>query len=247
MTSPNNKLWLDADWPAPKNIHAGTSLRMGGNSLAPYNNFNLAQHVGDDANDVNKNRKILCDHLNLPHKPYWLNQTHSSDIFNMDRTDENRDADGSFTSKRNSVCAILTADCVPVLFCNQKGTKIAAIHAGWKGICGGIIENAIEIFSESDGLLVWIGPCISKKHYEVGKDVYENCLNHSPMTQKAFEQVNDNHWYADLVRIVKILAENSGVGAIYECDLCTFKEDDLFFSYRRDGTTGRTASLIWME
>ncbi len=247
MTTPNNKLWLDANWPAPKNIRAGTSLRTGGHSLSPYSSLNLAQHVGDAPDNVNNNRKIVNDYLNLPSEPYWLNQTHSSEIINLDNVHKSRKADGSFTSNRKNICTILTADCVPVLFCNKNGTKIAAIHAGWKGICGGIIEKAIKKFPEPEHLLVWIGPCISSEYYEVGKDVYESCLTHSDSTQIAFEQITNEHWYANLVKIVKILCENSRVGAIYECGLCTFKRDDLFFSYRRDGKTGRTASMIWME
>ncbi len=247
MTQRSNKLWLDADWPAPKNIHAGTTTRINGYSKTPYNSLNLAQHVGDDSNNVKRNRKILSDHLKLQSEPFWLNQTHSSSIISIDNTLEDREADGSFTSRKNKVCTIMTADCVPVLFCNKNGTKVAAIHAGWKGICAGIIENAVKTFSDPESILVWIGPCISNKHYEIGKDVYEGGLNHSNTVASAFEQINVNHWYADLVKIVRILLENTGVGAIYECNLCTYEMEDMFFSYRRDGNTGRTASMIWME
>lgn len=247
MTQPTNKLWLWADWPAPKHIRAGTSIRTGGHSKRPFNDLNLAQHVGDDPVDVKKNRETLINHLQLQSDPIWLNQTHSSNIISIDTTPENRDADGSFTSKHNKICAILTADCVPVLFCNENGTQIAAIHAGWKGICGGIIENAIKTFSKPETMLVWIGPCISSEHYEVGNDVYEGCLDHSILINSAFNQINDDHWHCDLTKIVRILLKNEGIGAIYECNLCTYKMDELFFSYRREGNTGRTASMIWME
>ncbi len=247
MTRHKDKHWLWADWPAPEHIHAGTSIRTGGHSKKPFNSFNLAQHVGDKPADVKKNRKILISHLGLPSEPAWLNQTHSSKIISIDSTSENRNADGSFTIKQNNVCAILTADCVPILFCNKDGTKIAAIHAGWKGICNGIIENTIKIFSDSETILVWIGPCISSEHYEVGKDVYERCLNHSSLLKSAFNQTNINHWHCDLVKIVNIILKNAGIGTIYECNSCTYKMDELFFSYRREGNTGRTASMIWME
>ncbi len=247
MTQQLDKLWINAVWPAPKNIRAGTSIRTGGHSKAPYNNLNLAQHVGDDQNNVDANRKLLIDHLKLQSEPVWLNQTHSSNIISIDNTPINREADASFTTKQHQVCAVMTADCVPILFCNKSGTKVAAIHAGWKGICGGIIENAIEIFSEPEAILVWIGPCISKERYEVGKDVYDSCLKHSNLIKNAFTQSSIGHWQADLVKIVRILMENMGVGAIYECNLCTYNMDELFFSYRRDGNTGRTASMIWME
>lgn len=247
MTQQINNLWLWADWPVPKHVRAGTSVRIGGHSKSPYNELNLANHVGDDSANVKKNRETLSHHLELPSEPIWLNQTHSSDIISIDTIPENNDADGSFTRKQNNVCAIMTADCVPILFCNKDGTKIAAIHAGWRGICGGIIENAIKEFSESETILTWIGPCISSEHYEVGKDVYDGCLNHSNLLKNAFKQTSTNHWHADLAKIVRILLENAGVGAIYECKLCTYKMDDLFFSYRRDGNTGRTASMIWIE
>ncbi len=247
MTKQKNKLWLWADWPVPKHIHAGTSIRPGGHSKAPFNNLNLAQHVGDNPADVKKNRKALMNHLKLQSEPIWLNQTHSSHIISIDSPSEHQDADGSFTTKQNNICAVLTADCVPVLYCNKSGTKIAAIHAGWKGICNGIIENAIKTFSDSETILVWIGPCISSDYYEVGKDVYESCLNHSSLLKNAFNQTNIGHWQCDLARIMKIILENAGVGAIYECNLCTYKMGELFFSYRRENNTGRTASMIWME
>lgn len=247
MTQQQNKLWLWADWPAPKHVRAGTSLRIGGVSENPYSDFNLANHVGDKPDNVKTNRETLIRHLNLQEEPVWLNQTHSSSIISIDSDSSNRNADASYATTKNRICAVMTADCVPLLFCNKEGTKVAAIHAGWKGICNGIIENAIQIFSNPDTILVWIGPCISADYYEVGNDVYDGCLNHSKMLKSAFKPNRSHHWHADLNKIVKILLENSGVGSIYECGLCTFEMDNLFYSYRRDGMTGRTASLIWME
>jgi len=246
MTKQINKYWLRADWPAPEHIRAGVSIRLGGHSDKPYNDLNLALHVGDKSTNVNKNRETLIKHLNLQSDPTWLNQTHSTEIISLDTPIDNLNADGSYTTKQNKVCVVMTADCIPILFCNKDGTKVAAIHAGWKGICGGIIEKAMKIFPDPETVLVWIGPCISSEHYEVGKDVYENCLNHSNLLNNAFNRINVDHWHCDLSKIVKILLKNSGVGAIYECNLCTYKMDELFFSYRRDGNTGRTASMIWM-
>jgi purine-nucleoside/S-methyl-5'-thioadenosine phosphorylase / adenosine deaminase len=247
MTKQINKLWLRANWPAPEHVRAGTSIRSGGLSQAPYNDLNLAHHVGDEPGNVKNNREIILNHLELQSEPIWLDQTHSSQIISIDNEPESREADGSFTTEQNKICTIMTADCVPVLFCDSNGTKIAAIHAGWQGICRGIIENAIKEFSVPESLLVWIGPCISSKYYEVGKDVYERCINHSSSLKSAFDQINEDHWYCDLVNIVKIILKNAGVGLIYECNLCTYKMDKLFYSYRRDGNTGRTASMIWME
>ncbi len=247
MTRQINNLWLWADWPAPKHVRAGTSIRTGGHSQAPYNDLNLAHHVGDEPGNVKNNREIIFNYLELKSEPIWLDQTHSSNIISIDAAPENQKADGSVTTRQNKVCAILTADCVPVLFCNNNGTKIAAIHAGWKGICCGIIENTIKEFSEPETILAWIGPCISSEYYEVRRDVYMGCLNHSASLKSAFNQINEDHWYCDLTNIVKIILKNTGVGAIYECGLCTYKMEELFYSYRRDGNTGRTASMIWME
>ncbi|MBL1141643.1 MAG: peptidoglycan editing factor PgeF [Proteobacteria bacterium] len=247
MTRQKNNIWLDADWPAPKHIRAGTSLRTGGYSTAPYNEFNLALHVGDNPDDVKSNREILFNYLDLSSEPFWLEQTHSAKIISIDRPSANRKADASVTTQKNRVSVIMTADCVPILLCNKEGTKIAAVHAGWRGICGGIIENSLKAFSEPENLIAWIGPCISQKYYEVGTEVYENCLSHSKMLEKAFKQTNRNHWYANLVQIVRILMEKERVGSIHECGLCTYKLDDMFYSYRRDRETGRMASMIWME
>jgi purine-nucleoside/S-methyl-5'-thioadenosine phosphorylase / adenosine deaminase len=247
MIKLENKLWLDADWPAPEHIRAGTTVRTGGYSKAPYNDLNIAQHVGDDPDNVKKNRATLGNYLNLQSEPIWLNQSHSAKIISIDNTPENRDADASFTTKPQQVCVVMTADCVPILLCRKDGAKVAAIHAGWRGICNGIIENSLNTFSEPETIMAWIGPCISSGYYEVGKDVYNDCLKHSNSLKSTFDQINDNHWHADLGRITKILLENAGVGSIYECKLCTYNRDDLFFSYRRDGNTGRTASMIWME
>jgi purine-nucleoside/S-methyl-5'-thioadenosine phosphorylase / adenosine deaminase len=247
MTQQTNNLWLWADWPAPKGVYAGTSLRIGGLSKTPYSELNLANHVGDNPVDVTKNRSALLDHLKLSSNPHWLNQTHSTDIISIDGVPENQDADGSFTTTKNRICTILTADCVPILLCNKDGSQIAAIHAGWKGISTGIIENAIKLFTKPNEILVWIGPCICSEHYEVGKDVYESCSNHSDLVKNAFNRTSIDRWHCNLAEIVKILLKNKGVGAIYECNLCTYKLDEMFFSYRRDGITGRTASMIWME
>jgi purine-nucleoside/S-methyl-5'-thioadenosine phosphorylase / adenosine deaminase len=247
MTKQNNKIWLDADWPVPKHIRAGTSIRSGGKSATPFNELNLAQHVGDNFEKVKQNRKILSEHLQLQSTPVWLNQTHSSKIICIDRPSENQNADASYTSKIHKVCVVMTADCVPILLCNKDGSKIAAVHAGWRGICDGIIENSLKVFSNPETVTAWIGPCISQPYYEVGEEVYEGCLKHSDFLISAFEQSDTHHWHADLPKISKILLKNAGVGSIHECGLCTYKMDEMFYSYRRDGDTGRTASMIWME
>jgi len=247
MTRQTKNLWLDAKWPVSKNIHAGTTIRTGGDSNKPYDELNLALHVGDAPEKVEKNRATLSKHLMLKSDPIWLNQIHSSNIISLDTQPENFDADASMTTKQNKICVVMTADCVPILLCNQVGTKIAAIHAGWRGISNGIIEKSIKAFSRPQSILAWIGPNISNDHYEVGKEVYDDCLKHEKSLKKAFNQTNAVHWQADLTKMTKILLKKAGVGSIYECGLCTYKLDELFYSYRRDGNTGRTASMIWME
>lgn len=247
MTKQPDNLWLWADWPAPKHVRAGTSLRCKGTSLQPFNELNLGLHVGDETKNVLNNREILSQHLKLPSDPVWLDQIHSTNIISINDRPIDTSADGSYTTEETSVCTIMTADCVPILFCDAAGTKVAAIHAGWKGICNGIIEKAANLFSNPDTVFVWIGPCISGKYYEVGRDVYEQCLEHEITLKSAFSQKNEDHWQCELAKIVKIILNNSGVGLIYECGLCTYKMDKLFYSYRREGVTGRTASMIWME
>jgi len=247
MTKPSDDRWLWANWPAPGNVHAGTSLRNGGISLSPFNDLNLGLHVGDDEKDVLNNRKILSQHLKLVSEPVWLEQTHSSNIISLDNHHKNISADSSYTTKQYNVCTIMTADCVPILFCNTAGSKVAAIHAGWRGICNGIIEKAVNVYSNPDAVLAWIGPCISSNHYEVGKEVYERCIAHKTSLKGAFIQINENHWRCGLVNMVKIILKNSGIRMIYDCELCTYTMNELLYSYRREGVTGRTASMIWME
>ena len=243
----NNNSWISADWPAPENIHAGTTTRAGGFSKQPFKHLNLAMHVGDEENRVNQNRKKIIKDLALKSEPVWLNQQHTTNIISLDESIADIPADGSMTSISNIICTIMTADCAPVLICNKSGNTIAAIHAGWRGICQGIIENAVSKFHDPSSIMIWIGPCISKDFYEVAEDVYSACLNHLNALEQAFEPQKNGKWHCDLAQMIKIILKNVGVGAIYECGLCTYKHKDLFYSYRRDGVTGRTASMIWME
>ena len=246
MTRPDNDFWVWADWPAPAHVYAGTSTRMGGYSLPPYKALNLADHVDDNPQHIHKNRALLNKSLKLTASPVWLEQTHSAKIISLDSEPDTLRADGSTTTTKDNACVVMTADCVPLLFCNKKGSRIAAIHAGWKGICMGIINNAIKCFPVDEPLLVWIGPCISQKHYEVGSEVYNRCMDLSASLKAAFQQKDAGHWLCSLSEIVKIILKNNGVEGIYECGLCTYERDELFYSYRRDGETGRTASMIWI-
>ncbi|MEE9551733.1 MAG: polyphenol oxidase family protein, partial [Gammaproteobacteria bacterium] len=168
--------WIKADWPAPDWIHAGTTTRPGGISKPPYDEFNLAQHVGDDQKNVSYNRDLLRQQLELPVHPDWLKQEHDNRIINLQNAHGKESADGSYTKQANYVCAVLTADCLPLLLCDKQGTQIATIHVGWRGLCKNIVARALELFSaERHQLMAWLGPCISATHYDVGLDVFEAC------------------------------------------------------------------------
>jgi len=247
MTKKIEKFWIEANWSAPNNIKAGTSIRTSGYSDPPYDESNLSLNVGDNPKKVIKNRGGILTNLGITTEPIWLEQQHSKKILLVNKTPKDLNADGSYTTKKNRVCVVTTADCVPILFCNDKGTKVAAIHAGWKGICMGIVENAIEIFDYPESIFAWIGPCISKKYYEIGEDVYSNFLHYSDSLENSFEKNNNQRWSCCLNNIVKTILRKSGVKKIYGCDLCTYELGDLFFSYRRDGNTGRNATMIWIS
>lgn len=244
----NNIGWIEANWPAPAHVHAGTTTRLGGTSSASYDSFNLAEHVGDDRHKVNANRELLRRYLQLPANPVWLRQAHGNHVINARTAARNTTADGSYTDTAGIVCAVLTADCLPLLLCDTRGMEIAAIHIGWRSFSSNIIRNALAVFSVPPSeLMAWLGPCISSNHYEVGNDVRDPCLERSTLFDIAFTPVRDGHWRADLARLAKLELEEHGLDNIYGGEYCTFAEKSLFYSYRREGTTGRMASLIWMD
>jgi YfiH family protein len=236
------------DWPVPPHIKSMQTLRLGGKSEGTYNSFNLATHVNDEINAVHLNRDLLNQHL--PNSPHWLNQTHSVDVLKLPSPKLNGDA--SYTTEKNTVCVVQTADCLPLLVTNIDGTIVAAIHAGWRGLLNGVIENTIEKMSISPNeLLVWLGPAISQKHFEVGFDVKNSfCENHTE-AEKAFHLISDQKWLADIYVLAKIRLNLCGISQIYggsvSNDYCTFANELEYFSYRRDGVTGRMASLIWID
>ena len=236
------------DWPAPSHIKSIQTLRSGGKSEGKYNSFNLATHVNDEINAVHLNRDLLNQYL--PSAPYWLNQTHSVDVLKLPSPTLNGDA--SYTTEKNTVCVVQTADCLPLLVTNMDGTIVAAIHAGWRGLLNGVIENTIEKMNISHNeLLVWLGPAISQKYFEVGFDVKNSFCEKHKEAEKAFQLISDQKWLADIYYLAKIRLKASGVTEIYggsvTDDYCTFANELDYFSYRRDGETGRMASLIWIE
>ena len=224
------------------------TLRSGGKSKGIYKSFNLATHVNDDINFVQMNRALLSQHL--PSQPFWLNQTHGNDALELPSSLLN--ADASYTKDKNIVCVVQTADCLPLLVTNKNGTIAAAIHAGWRGLLNGVIENTLHKMNvPSHELLVWLGPAISQKHFEVGSDVKHSFCEKHHEAAKAFQSVSNQKWLADIYKLAKIRLHAYGINEIYGAsvttDYCTFAHHEDYFSYRRDGETGRMASLIWIE
>lgn len=237
-------------WKAPRTITALTSTRTGGVSQAPFHSYNLGDHAGDVFEHVQDNRRHLSQILNLPSSPCWLNQTHSNQVVLVDQNDD-RSADAAISRKPGQVLAIMTADCMPLLICNRDGNEIAAIHAGWRGLANGIIENTIfQMNAQPHDLLVWIGPTICEACFEVGDDVKSIFISQYDFAKDAFiptHAKDENKWLGSMVFIAKKICTQLGIhqNNIFESRHCTMEERGLFYSYRRDGVTGRMASLIW--
>lgn len=246
MTDKDN--FLAADWPAPAGIHAGTTLRGGGCSQPPFASFNLGLHSGDQSSAVAANRKRLKQQLALPNEPTWLTQVHGNQVINA-RNPVRHEADASFTDKAGIVCAVLTADCLPVLFCDRAGSCWGAAHAGWRGLASGVIEATIaRLPAQPSELLVWLGPAIGPRVFEVGQDVYDAFCERHPEDAAAFVAGRVGGKYlADIYYLARARLERAGVNAIYGGGLCTVSAPEWFYSYRRDGMTGRQASLVWKD
>ncbi len=240
--------YLRPDWPAPSHIKAYTTLRTGGVSVSPYDQFNLGDHVDDNPEHVASNRHLLASQLQLPSEPIWLQQTHSTQVVEATIHNLNQIADAAFTAQAKQVCVILTADCLPILVTNKKGTHVAAIHAGWRGLAQGIIESTLAALNLApEELLIWLGPAISAKHFEVGDEVREIFLHSLPEATYAFTPSPAKRWLADLYELARVKLKKLGVNQVYGGEYCTYADKDLFYSYRRDGKeTGRMASLIWI-
>ena len=235
-----------AQWPAPKNITTLCTTRLGGYSQAPYDSNNMAFHVQDNAEHVKKNRQQLVEHLHLPAEPVWLEQTHST-VCVLAEKEQNRKADASVTRSARHPLAILTADCLPITLCNKQGNEIAAVHAGWRGLFHGIIENTLNKMTSSPAdLLAWIGPAISQEHYEIGEEVYSSFTNKYPQSIIAFKETGSK-WLANLPLIAELVLHSLGIRAVYQSNWCTYKLNNDFYSYRRTAQTGRIATLIWFN
>ncbi|SJM93896.1 peptidoglycan editing factor PgeF [Crenothrix polyspora] len=238
-----NNPWLVPNWPAPKNIHAVSTLRTGGVSTGCYASLNPATHVGDDVNTVAQNRNIIRQSLMLPAEPVWLQQVHSNIAVDASTVTGLPQADASYSRAANVVCTVMTADCLPLLVCAEDGSCVAAIHAGWKGLLDGIITNTITAM-HADKLLVWLGPAIGPACFEVGTEVRAAFIEKSVIFTGAFTQQN-HRWLADIYHLARVELSVLGIDKIYSGNFCTVTEHERFYSYRRDKETGRMASLIW--
>jgi len=234
----------------PSNVKILSTSRYldGGSSKGNFDNFNLAFHVDDEKSAVLANRNLLFSHYKLPSKPVWINQTHSNLSVDADLSSSIVDADASYSRKPGTVCAILTADCLPIFVCNKEGTSVGIAHAGWRGLVDGIIESLIESLDcNGEDLVVHLGPSISQFSFEVGDEVKSQYLSKNKNFENCFTYLN-NKYYLDLYDAAKVVLRGFGVSSISGENRCTNKESDQYFSYRRDGKqSGRMAHLIWME
>lgn len=236
------------NWNAPKQIQAFTTVRNGGVSQAPFDSFNLGSHVNDNLADVMKNRELLVEKFQLPQMPLFLNQTHSTKVIRLPYTGTDLEADAVYTNQPNQVCLIMTADCLPALFVSQDGKEIAAAHAGWRGLCDGVLEATVAEFEcEPAQISVWLGPAIGPNAFQVGNEVIEQFCAFDPNAEEAFieDGSTSGKFLGNLYQIAKQRLNKLGIVNIFGGDHCTYTEKEHFFSYRRDKQTGRMASLIW--
>lgn len=240
---------IQPDWPAPPQVRAAATTRAGGLSSGPWAGLNLGDHVGDDPVAVAANRALLTRALALPAEPYWLRQVHGTRIVTAEATCQAPEADGSLASAPGQVCAILTADCLPVLLCDAAGRHVAAVHAGWRGLAAGILEQAVTALRAAGAseLIAWLGPAISGPAYEVGADVHQAFLAAHPAAASTFTPTRPGHWQLDLYAAARQRLAGLGLTSIHGGNRCTLREPADFYSHRRDAVTGRQATLIWLQ
>ena len=239
--------FLRPDWPAPADVRAAVTLRAGGASTGDYASFNLATHVGDDPEAVLANRRSLREALELSVEPTWLNQVHGVTVVEARPQSTPPTADASIARGAGQVCVVMTADCLPVLFCDRKGTRVGAAHAGWRGLVGGVLEQTIHALQTAPAdLLAWLGPAIEQDAFEVGAEVREQFMARDPATAAAFVANARGRWQADLYELARMELARLGVRAVYGGGFQVFADQDRFFSYRRHPRTGRMATLIWL-
>ncbi len=240
--------WIIPDWPAPKVVRAVSTTRVGGFSSFPYESLNLGDHVGDDPARVRRNREYLMQRLGLVSEPSWLQQVHGCEVVVYGRTGQPPRADAVTAVASGEICAVLTADCLPVLLCDRSGKQVAAVHAGWRGLQAGVIESAVASFGDSpDRILAWLGPAIGPEAFEVGSEVRDAFMHSRPRDERAFSPGRNNRWMADIYQLARNRLKRCDVSFVGGGEYCTCSDPERFFSYRRDGKTGRMASLIWID
>jgi len=240
--------WMTPDWPAPATVRALSTFRDGGVSEGRYASLNLGSHVEDTAVAVGENRRLLRAAAGLPAEPVWLTQVHGVGVRDLDTDEVLGPADAAVTRQPGRVCAILTADCLPVLLAAESGGGVGAAHAGWRGLAAGVIEATVAVMGGSAaGLLAWLGPAIGPGHFEVGTEVRDELLRADPAAEGAFERNARGRYMADLYALAHSRLMRLGVRRIYGGGECTYAAADKYFSHRRDGLTGRQATLIWLE
>lgn len=243
------------DWPAPENVRAFSTMRSGGVSAYPYHGgtlseggLNVALHVGDDATCVRQNRALLRRYL--PAEPFWLNQVHGSRVVEAGEAAGTPDADASFSVKRRQVCLIQTADCLPVLFCDREGRAVAAAHAGWRGLAGGVLEATLDRMRQAGAgeVMAWLGPAIGAACFEVGEDVRDAFVSRRAALDGCFHArlQQPGKYLADIYALARHILAGQGVGMVSGGHFCTVSDAARFYSYRRDGVTGRMATCIWL-
>lgn len=237
--------WIVPDWPAAARVKALITTRRGGVSGGAYASMNLGDAVGDDEANVAENRSRLQSRL--PSAPKWLRQVHGNRVAGASEIIQPPEADASFTTDANVVCTIMVADCLPVLLCDRAGSVVAAAHAGWRGLSAGVIENTVNTMRRPGAeLMAYLGPAIGPTAFEVGADVHAAFVSHDPRAQQAFRKHGNDKWLADLYCLARQRLQHAGVTAVYGGSHCTYTDPKRFFSYRRDGVSGRMAALIWL-
>ena len=244
--------WIVPDWSAPAHVRAISTTRHGGVSRGNYCSMNPATHVQDDEQAVMQNRKILQQGLGLHNQPHWLSQTHSTRIADLDLTEADLKADGSTVTKDKTVCVVMTADCLPVLLTDRKGKRVAALHAGWRGLADGILEAGVQQFFPVDDVIAWLGPAIGPDKFVVGEDVISALsgqMDNSSETQTAWckKSSENGKWLVDIYKLASLRLQMAGVTEVSGGGYCTFTDEQRFFSYRRQAGCGRMATLIWID
>ncbi len=240
--------WIEPVWPAPATVRVVTTTRSGGVSSGPYASMNLAGHVEDDPANVQANRERLQQVLELPGQPRWLEQVHGCDVIDAAASTAGTPrADAAITASAGVVCAVMTADCLPVVLCDRAGSRVAVAHAGWRGLVGGVIEQTVQALRcDSNALLAWLGPAIGPQAFAVGDEVRDAFMSSAPEARLAFVRSASGKLHGDLYELARQRLDTLGVQHVFGGDWCTYSESDRFYSYRREGITGRMATLAWL-